>query len=150
LGLGAAASGGAEFPVVAGGLVLVAVMDDRREEGCGEDAGRRAERHESQELDGSEGVVEPEVGPERDDGVPVGVPAAGEDDQAGEGAADHQCRPAPPAAILDGHAEGGGDDEGGEAHGDGDDRHGGEDHELEQVEVGFNGSSVRGPVHGAP
>jgi hypothetical protein len=49
---------------VAGGFVLVAVMDDRREQGCGEDAASGSERDERQELGGSERLVESEVRPD--------------------------------------------------------------------------------------
>src|SRR5581483_10231373 len=58
-GLGAGAAFLAELAVVAGGFVLVAVMQHGRQERRGEDAAGHAEGEQCQQLDGSERVVEP-------------------------------------------------------------------------------------------
>ena len=145
--LGAAAPFLAQLAVVAGRFVLVAVMQHCREERRGEDAAGHTERDQCQELARVERVVEPEVAPQRDDRVAVGVPPAGEHDDAGEGASGHEGRPASPPAVLDRDGERDGNDQGGKTDGQPGDDHRAEHQGLDPVEVRFRWARLGGRVH---
>jgi hypothetical protein len=145
--LGAVAPFLAQLAVVAGGFVLVAVMQDCRKERRGEDAAGHPERDQFQQLSRVERVVEPEVGPQGDDGVVVGVPPAGEHDQAGEDSSGQEGGPASPPAVLDRYGERGGDDQGGKTDGQPADDHRAEHQGLDPVEVRFRSARLGGRVH---
>ena len=136
-----------QLAVVAGRFVLVAVMQERREERSDEDAAGHTERDECQELARVERVVEPEVAPQGDDRVAVGVPPTGEHDDGSEGASGHEGRPASPPAVLDRDGERNGNDQGGKTDGQPADDHHSEYQGLDPVEFRFHWARLGGRVH---